>query len=156
MDDNPKFPIPFLIFQALQSSLLAEAKKLTKDIATTLHQPEGPLWKEIQKEMGSFYLIEQEEPTQETFQCKAYTIKKEVWVQCRDPVIYGSHFCMCHFASRCEHPPADLPRWKRIQLSEETYGYLNEATNEIYDCETLEKRGIWNPTKKIAKIFQTS
>ena len=70
MADKNQFPIPFLIFQALQSSLLAEAKRLTKDIATTLNKPEGPFWKEIQKNLHSMYLIEQSEPTYKNFNVK--------------------------------------------------------------------------------------
>lgn len=156
MDEKTKFPIPFLVYQALQSSLLAEAKRLTKDIATTLNQPEGPLWKEIQKEMSSFYLIEQDEPTHEEFQCKAYHVRNEIWTLCRDPVCYGAAFCPAHFATRCEQPPADLPIWKRIEIDETRKGFLDETSNTVYDSETLEKIGIYSPKKKIIKIFQMS
>ena len=155
MAEKNQFPIPFLIFQSLQASLLAESKKLTKDIATTLNKPEGPLWKEIQKEIQSVYLIEQEEPTYEEFMCKGYHIKNGIWTLCRDPVIYGSHFCPRHFSNPCEHPPANLPIYKKIQLEDEKFGYINEK-NEVLHCETLEKIGIWIPKKNYIKIFQNT
>ena len=155
MTDKNQFPIPFLIFQSLQSSILAEAKKLTKDIATTLGKPEGPLWKEIQKEVQSVYLIEQEEPTHEEFECQGYHIKNGVWSICREPVIYGSKFCPRHFTSPCKHPPANLPIYKKIQLEDEKCGYVNEQ-NEILDETTLKKIGLWSPKKNIAKIFQST
>ncbi len=153
MAEKNQFPIPFLIFQALQSSLLAEAKRLTKDIATTLNKPEGPLWKEVQKDLHSMYLVEQTEPTFEEFQCRAHHTKNGVWTMCRDAVVYGSRYCPRHFSNPCEHPPADLPTYKCIILDNEKKSYINES-NEVLDGETLEKIGIWIPKKNIVKIFR--
>ncbi len=153
MADKNQFPIPFLIFQALQSSLLAEAKRLTKDISATLNKPEGPLWKEIQKDLHSMYLIEQTEPTYEEFQCKAHHIKNGVWTLCRDVVVYGSKYCPRHYVNPCEHPPADLPVYKCIELEDNKLGFLNDR-NEVLDTETLEKIGVYIPKKNIVKIFR--
>jgi len=156
-ESESKYPIPDIIYHSLRQAILAEAKRLVKDIAKTLGKPEAPLWKEVSKETANFFLIEQPDPTNDTYECRAYEIQEGLYKVCRRPVIYGTCLCPTHAPEVIKKPPANLPILQKVYSDGTLKAYINPATNEVHDPQTLEKiEGQWNPSEKRLILFLKS
>lgn len=144
-----RLPVPRVIWESLEISLMAESRRLVNDIAKTLGKEESELWKEISKTPISAYLVDITEPTDETFTCRAYCLSGPIQRPCHKPVLFGKTVCPEHAAAPLMKPSSSLPKFRRVQyydeeLSETKECYLNPSTNEIYDKDTLTKIGVWN------------
>lgn len=156
-NEPTRLAIPRLIWDSLEMALKGESRRLVKDIAKTLGQDETELWKEVSKTTLSVYLADLTEPTDETYTCQAYNLTAQVQKICKKPVIFGHRVCPEHVNSLGKKPSAALPMYRRLQYYDEDDSvekecYLNPATNELIDKETLLKIGIWNTHTQTALI----
>ena len=153
------FPIPNFLWQSLEATLKHEARRLVKDIATTLKTNEADLWKKVNEEVFSAYLVEMNEPTNEQFECCSYEAVGNLYKPCRKPVIYGEKVCPNHKGCCLTKPPSNLPRFKVLNYYDEDESdvvrlYLNPATNQVCDPSTLEPVGTWDTAEQRLTLFE--
>jgi len=154
------FPIPNFLWQSLEATLKHEARRLVRDISTTLKTNEAELWKQVNKDVFSAYLVDMSEPTNEQFECCSYEAVGNIYKPCRKPVIYGQKVCPEHKNCCLTKPPSNLPRYKILcYYDEDTEDvrrlYLNPATNEVVSPETLRRIGTWDTEEKTLTLFET-
>lgn len=111
---------------------MAHAKKLAKEVAKTLRQPEQPLLQAIGKETIPLYLVEAADPTNEEFLCRSLSTDTEVAHVCRKPVLYGTAACPEHSRGQ-ETVSAKLPRLHRFVTDEDEVYYYDELLRNVYD-----------------------
>lgn len=155
------FPIPNFLWQSLEAALKHESRLLVKDIAATLKTNEADLWKHINKEVFSAYLVDMTEPTNEQFECCSYEVSGNLYKPCRKPVIYGQKVCPEHKNCCLSKPPSHLPRFRLLTYYDDDSGevkqlYLNPATNEVLSQETLKKVGTWDTHEQHLTLYETS
>jgi hypothetical protein len=152
-------PIPKFVWESLESAIRAESRRLVREIANTLKKDESALWKEVSKDKITAYCVDLQDPTTESFQCKAYSLEGPVQKPCGQPVIFGKSYCPHHCQSLLTRPSSALPKLRRLryfdeELDDEREVYLDQATNEVYDKETMEKIGQWLTESKSLLLFQ--
>ncbi len=152
-----RLPIQSYIWESLEATLKAESRRLIRDIAKTLGKDEGELARHIGTPNFSAYFVDMTEPTNERFECTAYSLKGPVQKPCRRPVIFGTTKCAAHSHSQ-QRPSAALPVYRLLKYydedeSEEKQVYLNPATNQILDRDTLKHIGLWDSERKILTLF---
>ncbi len=152
-----RLPIQSYIWESLEATLKAESRRLIRDIAKTLGKDEGELARQIGTPNFSAYFVDMTEPTNERFECTAYSLKGPVQKPCRRPVIFGTTKCAAHSHSQ-QRPSAALPVYRLLKYydedeSEEKQVYLNPATNQILDRDTLKHIGLWDSERKILTLF---
>jgi hypothetical protein len=158
MTTEPKrFPIQSYIWESLEATLKAESRRLIRDIAKTLGKDETELIHHIGTPNISAYFVDMTEPTGERFECTSYSLKGPIQRPCRRPVIYGTTKCAAHTHIH-QRPSSSLPIYRNLKYydeddSEEKIVYLNPATNDILDKDTLKTIGTWNPEKMIVTVF---
>jgi hypothetical protein len=153
------FPIPMFLWQSLEASLKHESRRLVKDIATTLKTNEADLWKQVNKEVFSAYLVDMSEPTNEQFECCSYEAVGKLFKPCRKPVIYGQKVCPEHKNCCLSKPPSNLPRYRVLCYYDEDASdvqrvYLNPATNEVFSIDTLDRLGTWDTEEQSLSLFE--
>jgi hypothetical protein len=99
-----EYKVPRLLWESLESVLLANSKKYVCDLAKYLKVPEKELLKRVLPSNDSLKVYIQDS---ETNKCKAYIQKDALTVYCRKPVAYGCDYCSFH-------------REKRMMVVEET------------------------------------
>lgn len=152
------FPIPLYLWQSLEATLKHESRRLVREIAGTLKTNEADLWKQVNKEVFSAYLVDMAEPTNEQFECCSYEIQGAIYKPCRKPVVFGKKFCPEHIHTNLTKPPSGLPKYRLLaaytESEEVEQFYLNPATNEVYSKETLEKVGMWSTEESCLTLFK--
>lgn len=128
-------PVNRILWESLESVLLAQSKELMRDIAKTLKQPEKPLMDAFKKEIKNVFLVDLSEPTDEKFLCEALLADTEVAQRCRKVVVYGEKFCPLH--THWVMPPAltRIPSLRRLKTSDGDIYFLCELTQTIYSQE---------------------
>jgi hypothetical protein len=154
-----RLPIQSYIWESLEATLKAESRRLIRDIAKTLGKDEGELARHIGTPNFSAYFVDMTEPTNERFECTAYSLKGPVQKPCRRPVIFGTTKCAAHSHIQ-QRPSAALPVYRLLKYydeeeSEEKQVYLNPATNQILDRDTLKHIGLWDPETQALTLFLT-
>jgi hypothetical protein len=101
------FPLPKIYWDAFQSTVQAQTRRLAKEIATSLRQSEAPLLQALQSEKVSVYLFEEEGSEyvdQESLRCKEMRRSPEnpaVLEPCGQPVVIGrGSKCPCHLHAK--------------------------------------------------------
>ena len=160
MATEPKrFPVQSYIWESLEATLKAESRRLIRDIAKSLGKDEVELARHIGTPSVSAYFVDMTDPTNERFECTAYSLKGPVQKPCRRPVIYGTSKCAAHTHLN-QRPSSSLPVYRNLKYydeedSEEKQVYLNPATNQILSKDTLKQVGTWNPETKVLQLFLT-
>lgn len=154
-----RLPIQSYIWESLEATLKAESRRLIRDIAKTLGKDEGELARHIGTQNFSAYFVDMTEPTGEKFECTSYLLKGPIQKPCRRPVVFGTTKCPLHSHIH-ERPSSSLPLYRMLKYydedeSEEKYVYLNAATNEILNKDSLRQVGSWNPESKTLTLFLT-
>lgn len=124
-------PVNRILWESLESVLLAQSKELMREIAKTLKQPEKPLLDAFKKEIKNMYLVDLSEPTEEKFLCEALLSETEVAQRCRKPVVYGEKFCPCHTNWSLSPTFSRIPSLRRVKVEEDVY-FLCELTQTVY------------------------
>ena len=162
MESNTsQLPVPSFIWDSLMATMKAQSRRLVDDIAKTLGQEPGPLWKEVSKQQFGVYLVDMNEPTNEVFQCQSYCVCGQVERPCKKPVVFGKKYCSEHLQKPQIRPTITLQKLRLIKYYDEETGdvklvYLNPATNEVFSTETLDLVGEWNHEEKTLALFETS
>lgn len=156
--EQKRFPIHSYIWESLEATLKAESRRLIRDIAKTLGKDEAELIHHIGAPSFSAYFVDMNEPTGERFECTSYSLKGPIQRPCRRPVIYGTTKCAAHTHIQ-QRPSSSLPMYRNLKYydeedSEEKLVYLNSATNDILEKDTLKTIGTWNPESKVLTLFQ--
>jgi hypothetical protein len=133
-------PIPKIYWDTFQAALQAQVKRLAKDVAKSLRQPEQPLLKAILTEKVDAYLFEEEgaEFTDlETMRCK-YKIPSEkngaVLEACREPVLLGKGACCLHLGAK-EPSIAGLKVYRTLKIEDTTYWLDGDTVlNDELEC----------------------
>ena len=97
-----KLPIPKLYWDIFQTALQSKVKRLAKEVATCLGQPEQPLLKALTSQKVDAYLFEEEGSEYidvKSMRCKHLSPSSEnaaVLVTCNQPIIHGKAACIYH------------------------------------------------------------
>jgi hypothetical protein len=154
-----RFPVQSYIWESLEATLKAESRRLIRDIAKTLGKDETELARHIGLPNFSAYFVDMTEPTGEKFECTSYSLKGPIQKPCRRPVIFGTTKCAAHTHIQ-QRPSAALPVYRLLKYydeddSEAKTVYLNPATNEILEKESLKIIGSWDSETKTMTLFLT-
>ena len=120
-------PVPRIYWDTLEASLNTEVKRLAKEIAATLRQPEQPLLKALQGTVGA-YLFEDEADSMidlSEMRCKAIIRSSEnrsVLTECRQPILLGKGAsCTEHLHVAAEPVPTFITHLRIIKDHCDTY-----------------------------------
>ena len=152
-------PIPRIYWDALQASLNTEVRRLAKDIAATLRQPEQPLLKALQGTVGA-YLFEEEAHTMvdlAEMKCKAMvrsTENQSVLIQCGQPILLGKGAsCPAHLHTTAEPTPTFITHLKIIKdYTGETFWM--DSDHCLRRKGDLKCIGRYDPEKKICILVE--
>ena len=93
-----EYQIPRILWESLESVLLAQGRTFVKDAARRLQVDEKELLRRVMPSSKiSVYLHDTQT---ETLQCTAYMNTNTVTHHCRRPVMLGSEFCLMHKNNR--------------------------------------------------------
>jgi hypothetical protein len=94
-----EYKVPRLLWENLESVLLAQSKRYITELAKRLHVSEKELIKKVLPTSDSLKVIIQDSQA-ESNQCNAYIQEGQLTVFCRKPVAYQSEFCPIHRTHR--------------------------------------------------------
>jgi len=138
-------PVNRLLWESLESVLIAQSKELMRDLAKTLQKPEKPLFEAFKKECKNIFLVDLSEPTDEKFLCEALCIETEVALRCRKPVVYGERFCPGHSHWLFPSSLKEKPSLRRLKTPECDY-FLCELTQIVYS-QHYERVGVFKDNR---------
>jgi hypothetical protein len=136
-------PVNRILWESLESVLLAQSKELMRDIAKTLKQPEKPLMDAFKKEIKNVFLVDLSDPTDEKFLCEALLDDTEVAQRCRKAVVYGEKFCPLHTHWCAPSTLTRIPSLRRIKTSDGDVYFLCELTQTVYS-QSYERVGFFS------------
>jgi len=90
-----EYKVPRILWENLESVLLAQSKRYIAELAKRLHVSEKELIKKVLPTSDSLKVIIQD-ASNESNQCGAYIQQDHMTVFCRKPVAYQSEFCAVH------------------------------------------------------------
>jgi hypothetical protein len=149
-----EYKVPRILWENLESVLLAQSKRYVGELAKRLGVSERELVKKVLPSSDSLKVIIQDTQA-ECNQCKAYIQNDKLTVFCRKATAYGSEFCACHRNKRMivieDTNPAQLQRIKDINGLEPLWA----SNNTLYNSNGELVGKINTETGKI-KIFMLS
>lgn len=89
-----EYKVPRILWENLESVLLAQSKRYIGELAKRLGVSEKELLKRVLPRGDSLNVIIQD--TQESNQCKAYIQHDKLTIFCRKPTSYGCEYCPFH------------------------------------------------------------
>jgi hypothetical protein len=126
-----EYKIPRILWENLESVLLAQSKRYISELAKRLEVPEKELLKRVLPTSDSLKVIIQDTQA-ESNQCKAYIQNDKLTIFCRKPVSYGCEYCPFHRNKRMlvieGTNPVPIQRIKDTKL-----GPLWVAKNTLYN-----------------------
>ena len=97
--DKVEYKVPRLLWENLESVLLAQSKRYIAELANRLGVPEKELLKKVLPTSDSLKLT-LFDSCAESNQCKAYIQQNELTIFCKKPVAYQSEYCSEHRLTR--------------------------------------------------------
>jgi hypothetical protein len=156
-ESKVQIPIPRVYWDAMQASLNAEVKRLSKEISRVLHQPEHPLLRAVKENTIGMYIFEEEGSELvdiQSMRCSFMIPSEEnpaVLCRCNQPILLGAgNACPSHLQK--ESPRPDVQRLKIIKSFEETYWVDQE--NIIRRKGDLKPIGKYNADTRKCILFQ--
>lgn len=141
-------PIPKIYWDVFQSALQTKVKRLAKEIASSIGQPEQPLLKALLTEKVSAYLFEEEGSEfidLPSMRCKHYRQSLEnplVVCACNQPVLLGNTACLLH--QNKELQSVTLPVIREVQDMETGISYWVDAENTVRDKKDMSLIGCYS------------
>ncbi len=136
-------PLPKIYWDAFQSTVQAQTRRLAKEIAASLRQSEAPLLQALQTEKVSVYLLEEEGSEYidlESLRCKEMRRSPDnpsVLEPCGQPVVIGrGSKCPCHLHSKKQPALGSLQTLRIIKDSEGTKYWLT-GENLLLNCDMI-------------------
>jgi len=120
-----EYKVPRLLWENLESILLAQSKRYIGELAKRLGVSEKELQKKVLPSSDSLKIMLYDSQA-ESNQCKAYIQQDKVTIYCRRPVAYQCEYCVFH-------------RNKRMQVISETQPIMIQKVKDIPQCEPLYK-----------------
>ena len=112
-----EYKIPRLLWENMESVLLAQSKRYVAELARRLGVPEKDLLKKVLPSSDSLKVIIQDTQS-ETNHCRAYVQQDKLTVLCRRPIAYGCNYCTLHRHKRMlvieDTKPVDIQRVKDV------------------------------------------
>jgi len=90
-----EYKVPRILWENLESVLLAQAKRYIGELAKRLKVPERELIKRVLPTSDTIKVIIQDTQS-ELNQCRAYIQNDKLTIFCRKPVAYGCDYCPFH------------------------------------------------------------
>lgn len=90
-----EYKVPRLLWENLESVLLAQSKRYISELAKRLNVSEKELLKKVLPTSDSLKVLLLDSQL-ESNQCKAYVHHDALTVYCKKPVAYQSEFCTAH------------------------------------------------------------
>lgn len=103
-----EYKVPRILWENLESVLLAQSKRFIGEMAKRLGVPERELQKRVLSSADSLKIIMMDSQA-ESNQCKAYIQHGEMTEFCRKAVAYQSEFCQMHRQQRMTLIPGKTP-----------------------------------------------
>ena len=129
-------PIPSIIWSSLEDTLQANMRRLVKDIAATLGQPEGPLLQAIKSETIRPYLFEESADADVDMRCEfvCQTPETPLYIRpCARPVMWPTKRCAEHaYSITCAHRA--LPKLQALEPVEGARYFVSED-DTVYNAE---------------------
>jgi hypothetical protein len=94
-----EYKVPRLLWENLESVLLAQSKRYIAELARHLDVPEKELIRRVLPTNDSLKVIIQDSQA-ESQQCSAYVQQDQLTVYCKKTVAYQSPYCLLHRCSR--------------------------------------------------------
>ena len=152
-------PIPKIYWDVFQGALQAKVRRLVKEVAESLGQPEQPLLKALAGEKVEAYLFEEEGSEfldLPSMRCKHFIPSTEntaVLMLCRQPVLLGQSACLLHRPVELKKPPS-LPVLRTMKDSDTGDLYWVDATNSVREKTMLsEAIGMYDADANVLRIF---
>ena len=119
-----EYKVPRLLWENLESVLLAQSKRYIGELAKRLGVPEKELIKRVLPTSDSLKIIIQDTHA-ECNQCKAYIQHDMLTVFCRKATAYGSEYCSSHRSKRMRviegTNPVELQRLTDINILDQLW-----------------------------------
>lgn len=149
-----EYQVPRILWESLESVLLAQGRIFVKDIARRLEVDEKELLRRVMP--SSKIKVYLHDTQTESLQCQAFIHTDIVTHRCRQPVLLGMPFCSHHFkdrlliieppeeniVERIQDAPDRPPLWRKfdktvIDSKGHTKGQYNEYTGKLtlYEVE---------------------
>jgi hypothetical protein len=152
-------PIPKIYWDVFQGALQTKVRRLVKEVAESLGQPEQPLMKALAGEKVEAYLFEEEGsefldlPSMRCKHLVPSTENKAVLMLCRQPVLLGQSACLLHQSIVLKKPPT-LPVLRTMKDSDTGDLYWVDAMNSVREKSMIsEAIGIYVTEAKVLRIF---
>jgi hypothetical protein len=134
-----EIPVRKLFWDALEIALETQTRRLAKDIAAVLGEPDAPLLKALREEKVKVRLFEDaaDEAIEDVsaLRCQHYHAVGPFWRLCSEPVVWRSGTpltsCLYHSLNPCPAATGDPVR--ELHTDEGTF-YVNETTKAVYDA----------------------
>lgn len=126
--------IPKPLFDTLTAAFRGEAKRLCRDAARILNQPEKELFEKVFPP-GSALKLHIFDTEEAPIQCPAFILEKNLLRRCRAPTILGTGRCACHQTAKIPEIPEHVQQLTRLErvAAADTPLWCNEDTGEVYD-----------------------
>jgi hypothetical protein len=148
-----EYKVPRILWESLESVLLANSRRFISEIAKRLDIPEKELVKHVLPTSDSLKVYIQDSQLDEN-KCRAYVQHDKMTILCRKPVAYGSEYCVCHRNKRMTViDNAIIPEnIQRITDKNDRDNLWINNQNHIINTKA-EKIGIINKDKTKVKIY---
>ena len=144
--------VPKIIHESIVDIFEAQSRKLAIDIAKTLNVNEKLLIQAIKKEKLEILTFEDDFDITD-LQCKAYSLVKNVYVPCDQPIVYKKEFCLNHINKHITFDTLENVDVLTI-LNYDTIKYYRNKENIVYNSE-FNQIGMYNPeTQEILQFIQ--
>lgn len=90
-----EYQIPRILWENMESILMAQARNFVKEMAHRLHVPEKDLLRAVLPSHDSVNIVIQDTNHAST-QCKAYVQRDKLTIQCKQPTAHLTEFCPVH------------------------------------------------------------
>ena len=115
-----EYKVPRILWESLESVLLAQSKRYVGELARRLQIPEKELLRRVLPSAESLKVYIQDSSL-ETNQCKAYIQDNQITGFCRKPVAHSSEFCQFH-------------NHQRMTVIKETQPHILKRIKDRNDC----------------------
>jgi len=137
--------VPTIIHETMIDILEAQVRKLAKDIAKTLNVDEKILIQELKKEKMEILTFDDNIDITD-LTCKSYTLEKNIYTSCDQPIVYKKDFCISHLNDNLT-----FDKLKDLDvltiLNYDSIKYYRNRENIVYNSE-FKPIGSYDPTTK--------
>lgn len=149
-------PVPKIYWEAFQSALNAQVKRLARDIASSVKQPEQPLLKALASEKITAHLFEEEGQEFQDIQSMRCQHPRPSYENpsilqiCNEPILIGKgNSCPFH-THKTKLNIDHLPVYRKIRVDNSIY--LLDSEDRLYSFEDFKMCGFYKENK--CTLFQ--